>query len=103
MHPTSQDEFIRRFRNNENVTGFGDGTTVHMPCMFCGAADCLVYRILDMTETINRGAVCGECGRGIRGLVLQSAEIGVELRFFQTVGPDGPDWMTVRVPRWEDQ
>lgn len=99
--PTSQVEYEQRYHQNHKLSGYGvEGVTQHMPCPFCAAPDWLVHRIIDSREAFAQGATCRECGRSARALYSESHG-ALRFEFVQTLGPDQPDWMTVKMRRLE--
>lgn len=92
--PTTADEYLKRFHNNQRITGFGIGNVYqHCPCPFCAAPDWLVFEILDTETSMSKDTRCKECGRSAKALV-QRAPGGIQFEFVQTGGPDQPDWLT---------
>lgn len=97
--PASSEEYLARFHANQRTSGFGiTGTTVHMPCPFCAAADWLVTPVIDTEENMQRDTTCSECGRSSLAIVRRSHH-GVEFEFVQTGGADPPEWLTPKMRR----
>jgi hypothetical protein len=97
--PKDAQEYLERFAANQKIEGFGLGNVhMHMPCPFCAAPDFLVYELLEVERKLEEGAVCNECGRGMKGLVNHFAG-GKSLEFVQTCGPNPPDWLQPNMRR----
>lgn len=91
--PTTREEYDRRFAENSRLEGFGIGNvTQHMPCPFCAAPDFMVHKILDVEAVMSKGAVCTECGRGLRAIFHRTPE-SVSFELVQTVGEDAPSYL----------
>ena len=98
--PASYEEYIKRYYANQRMTSYGLDTTCHVPCPFCAAPDFMVYRIIDVEETINKGATCKECGRSCAmPVTITDDGLGKSFEMVQTAGPDQPDWMTPKMRR----
>lgn len=80
-------EYENRFHANQNITGHGLETTCHMPCPFCAAPDFMIYRVLEVNEAIQKGAVCKECKRGMKGIVTETRH-GSSTEIVQTEGDE---------------
>ncbi len=93
--PTSRGEYERRFAKNHRVSGYGvGGTTVHMPCPFCAAADFIVHLVVESREAFERGGVCRDCGRGARAIYTDSpCGSKTAIRFVQTDGDPPSPWV----------
>jgi hypothetical protein len=98
MTPTTREEYQERFDTNQTITGYGLGTTLHVPCPFCAAKDFFVFPILDTSETMAKGAVCAECGRGAKA-VFDNQPGQVKFEMMQTCGEDPPAWLTPKMRR----
>lgn len=84
-------EYLKRFHENQRITGFGLQTTMHAPCPFCAAADFMVFKIQQTEKAMVDGAVCKECKRGLRAIMHRGAGGAVvSFEFVQTEGP-APD------------
>lgn len=88
----NKDEYAKKYRDNEKITGFGIGNVqVHSPCPFCAEPDFITYLIHDVREALERGAVCKVCKRGSRG-VFSDVPGGVRFELVQTEGDAPPEW-----------
>lgn len=108
--PTNLEEYLRRFKENEKMSGFGvgaDGAKMHFPCPFCGAADYSIQPIVIIDEQGIRSGVeanmqtpitCGECGRSAKMIVTRHVG-GVQIECVQTGGPDQPEWLKPHMRR----
>ncbi len=99
MEPQNADEYLERFYANNRIWGYGIGN-VHQsfPCPFCAAPDFMVFETLEVEETMLRGAVCRECGRGARAL-LTATSSGKSFELVQTGGPNQPVWLKPQMRR----
>lgn len=98
--PNSIEELNRRIQQNQYVTGFGVGNVhQHMSCPFCGAPEFCTFEILEMKTVLGRDNVCAECERGVIAKFSEE-ENSIEMRLFQTRGPDLPDWYEPKFPRY---
>jgi hypothetical protein len=96
--PINMMQYLTRFKKNERISGFGiEKATVHMPCPFCAATDFLVYRIIDVHEALAKGATCKECKRSL-GADQVGREGCVTVSFYQSGGPDQPEWLEPKMP-----
>lgn len=98
MHPTSIEEYNKRFAENQSVEGFGLETSSVLPCPFCAAPRWMVAKVIEVETTMQKEHHCGECGRAARAIVHRSPQ-GVSFEFVQTAGPEQPDWMPVKMRR----
>jgi hypothetical protein len=88
----TEDEYIRLYTANQHMSGRGLETRLHIPCPWCASGEFMVYRVVDVYLALEAGAVCGECGRGMRAIVTRSGG-GVQCEFVQTCGDPGPDYV----------
>ena len=96
--PRNNDELAVRINLNQQVTGFGFDTTMHMPCPFCGAPDFMVFKVIDTLEASKQGGTCKECKRSMKTIVT-SIRGGRNMEFVQSAGPDQPDWLSPKMRR----
>ena len=91
MIPQTKEEFERLFHQNQNITGFGIETTMHMPCPFCAAADWNVFRVIDSQEALAKRSHCSTCKRTVQGNIVRTPN---EVSFGMTLveGDDPPSW-----------
>lgn len=89
--PTTEAEFLVRFRRNQRLSGRGLETRVHMPCAFCAAPDFIVYRIVEVESIMTKGAVCRECKRGLRAHYRHAVGM-TTFGLVQTSGDPPPPW-----------
>jgi hypothetical protein len=95
--PTSIEEYQARLHENTKVTGQGiEGTRLHLPCPFCAAPEFLAFPILDQERMLRAGAVCRECGRGMRAVYERPNEALTRFYLVQTEGPPPAAWCPVR-------
>lgn len=88
----TKQEYDKRFAENQQVSGFGLDTTVHMPCPFCAAPGWMITKVLEMEEVSSKEHVCSECGRGAKMIYTRKGG-GVSFEVVQTQGPDCPDFL----------
>lgn len=100
VQPTNIDEYMRAFTDNSKVKGFGFDTTMHTPCPFCAAPDFHVFKITQTEQELDKERVCTQCGRGMT-VVTSTSDSGSSKRFsfYQTSGPDQPEWLEPKMPR----
>lgn len=97
--PTSMQEYTERFHANQNVSGFGIETTMHMPCPFCAAPEFMVYRIIDSEAAMQEGAVCSSCKRGAAIEFSVNTESMKQFEVVQTSGAAQPSWLQPQMRR----
>jgi|SRR5688572_5266892 len=90
--PKSREEYERRFNRHQRLEGFGTETTLHMPCPFCAAPDFIVARVVDVQAALAKGAVCQECGRGMRLEYTYHQPQVLSFEAIQTCGSDAPSY-----------
>jgi hypothetical protein len=88
----TKQEYEKRFSDNQQITGRGLDTTMHMPCPFCAAPEFWVYKIMEMQKVVREGAVCKECGRGMKAIEIK-VNGGFGLEFIQTQGDPPPPYV----------
>lgn len=86
----THDEYNRLIMERSRVFGFGMETSFSAPCPFCCAPDWMTYKVLEVEEVMKRGAVCKDCGRGVRAVFSVDQPGHKQFEFVQTCGPD-PD------------
>jgi hypothetical protein len=96
--PTNADEYLKRVKENQSLSGHGADTTLHMPCPFCGAAEFMTYAIGAMEAVTGKGATCKECGRSARFLYEHHHD-RASFEIVQTGGPDQPQWLIPKMRR----
>lgn len=100
VQPTNIDEYLAAFTKNSRIDGFGFDTKMHTPCPFCAAPDFHVFKITHTEQELNQERVCKECGRGMTVLTATSEDgRSKRLSFYQTSGPDQPEWLEPKMPR----
>lgn len=91
-------EFQERYLSNRHVEGEDLKAVHHMPCIFCGAPDMIIMRALNVSEDLQRGGKCSECGRGIRVEIHNGlGTVGFEV--VQTEGIDPPEYIVPKPRR----
>ena len=92
----NQKEFEERFVKNSKITGHGiEGTTMHMPCPFCGAADWCAYKVVEVRTALADPITCSECKRSAKAVVA-TTERGTGFQLVQTGGDDPPPYVSIR-------
>lgn len=87
MEPQTKEQYEKRYKENHHFSGRGMETKAHHPCPFCAAPDFFVHEVLTMKEVMARGAVCSECGRGMKVLFTEAPGT-TSMEFVQTQGDD---------------
>jgi hypothetical protein len=90
--PTNMEEFTEAAFANQKITGFGLGTTTHLPCPFCAAPDFMVYTILETEHITGKPHMCRVCGRGARVAYTHKGS-STRLEIVQTGGDPQPEWL----------
>lgn len=96
--PTNMDEYEKRLKLGEMVTGYGLDTAMTVPCPFCAAPEWLKFNILEVEKGMAQGATCKECGRSARA-IFDRGRSGVSFELVQTGGPDQPEWLEPKMRR----
>lgn len=100
--PMNLEEYNQRCKANMQISGRYSDTTIHMPCLFCGAAEFMVYKILEMKPVCSVGATCKECGRAAKAIFSGDAH-SAQFEFVQTVGDDPPEWLPIPIRRFDGE
>lgn len=95
--PMDWDSYHLRTLKHTKISGYGPNTAMHMPCPCCGAANWLVFKILNTEATTERGKVCEECHRGFRAIYTRQHN-SKTYEFVQFYGPDVPAWHSAKWP-----
>lgn len=66
MDPKTAEEYVEKHSRNENVTGYGLDTTIHLPCPFCAESDFVIAPIMQVQQALENENVCNKCGRGLK-------------------------------------
>lgn len=93
--PTNLDEYQAAYHAGVEYLGRGIDTGMKVPCPFCCAPDFMSWKVIgegSAEDVMGKGAVCVECGRGVRALYQRSAA-GLRFEMVQTVGDDPPSWL----------
>jgi hypothetical protein len=100
--PENWQELCDRQAWNNESSGFGFETAMHIACPGCGAKDFMILKIAQGDEQYERGGDCKECGRGFR-MPLKRAPGSVSFSVVQTAGPDLPPWFLLKIEREKDR
>lgn len=101
MQPSNQAEYLKRFHENNKVTGFGIGNVYcHVPCPFCAAPEFMCWEILAVEDAMKRGATCKECGRSAKA-IFKNINGGKSFEIVQTGGVEQPEWLEPKMRRIE--
>ena len=101
--PQNRDEYLKRFMENQRLTGFGAGVKTHFPCPFCAAPEWLVMPVTDGLNDypiMGAGAACKECGRSAK-FIINRTPSSVSAECVQTGGDDPPAWLEPKIRRVE--
>jgi hypothetical protein len=92
--PASQSEYEKLFMANQHLSGSGiEGTTQHLPCPWCGAADWMVFAVVRTYEAMQDGPRdCSNCHRSGMFMVQRDGD-SIDLELVQTGGPAPPLWL----------
>jgi len=88
--PATHDDYLKRFRESNRISGYYADTTMHMPCGFCAAPDCAIFRVIDSADAMKRGSICKECGRGWRAIFHVDEPGNKQFEIVQTCGDPPP-------------
>lgn len=102
--PQNYDEYLKRSKANQRLTGHFFETAMVLPCPFCAAPDFLEARIVDeafllgrereapMARALMAGRTCRECGRSAKAIVTHEGA-GVRIEVVQSGGDPLPAWL----------
>ncbi len=90
--PQTKSEYLEKFARNQKFSGSGLNTTTHYPCPACAEPEFMTHKVLEVEETLERGATCRHCKRGFKAIINRTPG-GVTFEFVQTQGDDLPDWL----------
>jgi hypothetical protein len=96
--PASKEEYEKKIQEGTSISDSGMGTTMSVPCPFCGEPHFMSWKILEVNDALQKGSVCRFCERGMRGLVVPLEHGGVRVTLYQTSGSDPSAWVP-RLPR----
>ena len=96
--PATPEEYETRYIAATRVSGHGMDTSMHVPCPFCTAPECLIHTVPDTMDAYAKGAVCKVCGRGFRAVITPKGN-GTSISFVQTCGVDPPPFIAESIPR----
>lgn len=97
--PTTKGDYESKLERHTRYTGFGLDTTAHMPCPFCAEPGFMEWKLIEVSDIIQKGAVCKFCERGMRALVVPLDGGGSRTTMYQTQGPDPSPWVP-RLPKF---
>lgn len=99
--PQSIDELNAAQSSNTRVEGYGLEVRSVLACLFCGAADFLTLKIMDLALKGDADYAvaghCEECGRSAEVRVSHDGPSTLG-GFVQTGGDDPPEWLTAVLP-----
>jgi hypothetical protein len=92
--PTSQAEYNQLFMINQHLSGNGIlGTTQHMPCPWCAAAEWMVFQVINTDVAMSGGPYeCSNCHRS-GTFVIEREVDSASFELVQTGGPEPPMWL----------
>lgn len=94
--PNSAQEFVDRF--NENYEAQTSQGGLAMPCLFCGAPGFTKTEVFASSPSdVQPEHVCYECHRGAKVVVELLPNGFKQCQFYQTRGPQQPDWLPNRI------
>lgn len=96
--PQNMEQYTELAYQNQQITGFGLKTTIHLPCPFCCFPDFMVYKILDAENVPARPHACKCCGRSARCLFNRMPG-RTTIEVVQTGGDDQPTWLVPKMRR----
>ncbi len=96
--PPDLESYLKRYHLGSKVEGYGIDVRITSPCPFCAAPDWMTWKLLGVRQTMEKGAVCRECGRGARAIFAQSPG-SIQFELVQTCGVDPPAYLEPKMRR----